>query len=106
MQFTITLDDATMKCLLHDLEGENGVKLWITEMIAGKAHKSGQRLLEDCRRILSEDESVTDVPNSIIGVVELGTAHVKYKNREAREEEAKALRDAAIKAAMKGVKVS
>ena len=90
---TITLTDLQQKILSNDLYNDTdnaGLDLWIQNAVDGKVNNCWKRMRTEWTQKLMDDESFTDaIPSNQADFVALVTARSDYKNRKARDDEAK-----------------
>ena len=70
--------------LMHDLLDANE---WAQGALNGKINNVKKRMLDEARKVLYADESVTQIPASDDGIIEMYVARSDYKNRAEREAE-------------------
>ena len=90
---TISLTDLQQKILSNDLYNDTdnaGLDLWIQNAVDGKINNCWKRMRTEWTQKLMDDESFTDaIPSNQADFVALVTARSDYKNRKARDDEAK-----------------
>ena len=90
---TITINDDDQKMLSNDLYNDTdnaGIDAWIQGAIDGKINNCWKRFQREWTQKLMDDSSFTDpIPSNQADCVALVTARSDYKNRKAREDEAK-----------------
>ncbi len=90
---TVSLTDLQQKILSNDLYNDTdnaGLDLWIQNAVDGKINNSWKRMRTQWTQKLMDDDSFTDpIPSNQADFVNLVTARSDYKNRKARDDEAK-----------------
>ena len=91
---TISLTDLQQKILSNDLYNDMsdnaGLDKWIQDAVDGKINNCWKRMRTEWTQKLMDDESFTDaIPSNQADFVALVTARSDYKNRKARDDEAK-----------------
>ena len=90
---TITLTETQQKILSNDLYNDTdnaGLDLWILNAVDGKVNNCWKRMRTEWTQKLMDDSSFTDpIPSNQADFVALVTARSDYKNRKARDDEAK-----------------
>ena len=79
-----TLTALEESILMHDLLDAN---VWVIGALDGKINNIKKRMIEEARKVLYADESVTQIPASDDGIIEMYVARPDYKNRAARDAE-------------------
>ena len=89
----ITLTDLEQKILSNDLYNDTdnaGIDDWLDKAIEGKISNCWKRMQTEWTTKLMNDSSFTDpIPSNQADFVTLITARSDYKNRKARDDEAK-----------------
>lgn len=70
--------------LMHELTDADA---WVVGALDGKINNVKKRMLDEARKVLYADESVTQIPASDDGIIEMYVARSDYKNRAEREAE-------------------
>ena len=70
--------------LMHELTDADA---WVVGALDGKINNVKKRMLDEARKVLYADESVTQIPESDDGIIEMYVARSDYKNRAEREAE-------------------
>ena len=78
-----TLTQAEENILVHELLDPNK---WVVSALNGKINSIKSRMVEEARQVLYADESVTQIPSSDDGIIEIYIARSDYKNRAERDE--------------------
>jgi len=90
---TISLTDLQQKILSNDLYNDTdnaGIDAWLQAAMDGKVNNCWKRMRTEWTQKLMDDESFTDaIPSNQADFVALVTARSDYKNRKARDDEAK-----------------
>ena len=90
---TVTLTETQQKILSNDLYNDTdnaGLDKWIQDAVDGKINNCWKRFRNEWTQRLMDDESFTDsIPSNQTTFVNLVTARSDYKNRKARDDEAK-----------------
>jgi len=90
---TITLSDEDQKLLSDSLYNDTdnaGIDAWIQAAVDGKVNNCWKRFQQEWTTKLMNDESFTDpIPSVKADFIALVTARSDYKNRKARDDEAK-----------------
>jgi len=90
---TISLTDLQQKILSNDLYNDTdnaGIDAWLQAAMDGKVNNCWKRMRTEWTQKLMDDSSFTDpIPSNQADFVALVTARSDYKNRKARDDEAK-----------------
>jgi hypothetical protein len=90
---TVTLSDEDQKLLSDSLYNDTdnaGIDAWIQAAVDGKVNNCWKRFQQEWTTKLMNDESFTDpIPSVKADFIALVTARSDYKNRKARDDEAK-----------------
>ena len=90
---TVTLSDEDQKLLSDSLYNDTdnaGIDAWIQAAVDGKVNNCWKRFQQEWTTKLMNDESFTDpIPSVKADFTALVTARSDYKNRKARDDEAK-----------------
>ena len=70
--------------LMHELTDADA---WVVGALDGKINNVKKRMLDEALKVLYADESVTQIPASDDGIIEMYVARSDYKNRAEREAE-------------------
>jgi hypothetical protein len=79
-----TLTSLEESVLMHDILDADA---WVVGALDGKINNVKKRMLEEARRVLYADESVTQIPASDDEIITMYVARSDYKNRAERDAE-------------------
>ena len=79
-----TLTNLEEAILMHELLDANA---WVVGALDGKINNVKKRMLEEARRVLYADESVTQIPSSDDEIITMYVARDDYKTRAERDAE-------------------
>ena len=87
LTITVTIDDTDQKSMKNDLLDINQ---WVQDAVTGKKNNCWKRFQREWTTKLMNDESFTDpIPSNKTAFVNLVTARDDYKDRAARDAEAR-----------------
>lgn len=86
---TITLTDAQVKYLEHDLLD---IDQWVKDAVAGRVNYSAKRLADEARSVLMNDPAVETIPAKPAPLITAYMARPDYRDRKKRDEDEEAER--------------
>jgi hypothetical protein len=83
---TVNISDADEQALLNDLLD---IDAWVQSAVAGKVNNCKKRMAASAAAVLKADASVETMPATDDGLITALVARPDYKNRAARDAEAR-----------------